>query len=478
MWGAIQEQAMASPSETESTQLSTEELRQIFHSTNDAIFVHDGETGEIIAVNETMCEMYGYSREEARNLSIEELSSGDPPYTNEEAMAYVREAVAGEPQVFEWRARDSDGECFWVEVSMRRAFVDDELRVLVIARDIEERKRREQELEEQRELYATLVEQSPSGVIIVQDTEIQFANSEMAELTGYSVEELEGMTFDDFVAPEYQDLVERRYEHRVAGENPPSRYDIEVIDVDDGRHYIDLQVSLIQYQGEPATLATFHDISRRKETEQELRRQNERLEEFASVVSHDLRNPLSVARARTELMENEHAPAVERSLERIEAIIDDVLTLAREGESVDETAPVSLGRLVERCWNHVDTGDATLSVESDLTIQCDSGRTSQLLENLIRNSVEHAGPDVTVTVGRLDDGDGFYVADDGPGIAPDERESVFEHGYTTNQEGTGFGLNIAREIAEAHGWSVSLTESADGGARFEFTGVVTEDQSS
>jgi PAS domain S-box-containing protein len=468
---------MVASFEEGATQLSTADLREIFHSTNDAIFVHDGETGEILDVNETMCEMYGYTREEARTLSIEELSSGEPPYTREEAMTYLRQAVAGEPQVFEWHARDSEGGCFWVEVSMRRAVVDDELRVLVIARDIEDRKRRQQELEEQRELYATLVEQSPSGVVIVQDKVFQFANSEMAELTGYSVDELEGMPFYDLMSPEYRDLVQRRYEQRLRGENPPDSYDIEVVDADGQRHHIDLQVSRIQYQGEPAILGTFHDISRRKETEQKLRRQNERLEEFASVVSHDLRNPLSVAKARTELMENEHAPAVERSLERMESIIDDVLTLARHGQSVDETAPVSLGGLVERCWNHVDTSEATLSVDSDLPFRCDRGRTSQLLENLIRNSVEHAGPDVTITVGQLDDGDGFYVEDDGPGIPDSERKSVFEHGYTTTQDGTGFGLNIVAEIAEAHGWSVSVTDGSDGGARFEFTGVDSSESS-
>ena len=463
---------MSSSPDEERTQLSTEELRTIFHSTNDAIFVQDGETGEILDVNETMCEMYGYTREEARTLGIEELSSGEPPYTREQAIEYIERAVGGEPQVFEWHASDSDDELFWVEVSMRRAVVEDELRVLVIARDIDERKDHERELEEQRELYTTLVEQSPNGVVIVQDKEYKFVNSKMAKLTGYSVEELEGTTFYEIIAPEYHDLVERRYELRVDDESPPNRYDIEMIDADGERHHIDLQASSIQYQGEPATLATFHDITPRKETEEQLRRQNERLENFASVVSHDLRNPLTVAKARTELMECEHAPAVERSLERMEAIIEDVLTLARQGESVDETAPLSLSTLVERCWGHVDTSGASLSLDADMTFRADSGRCGQLFENLFRNAIEHAGENVTVTVGALSDG--FYVEDDGPGIPDDERAQVFEYGYTTTQEGTGFGLNIVEEIADAHGWSVTVTDSDGGGARFEFTGVVSE----
>ncbi len=203
--------------------------------------------------------------------------------------------------------------------------------------------------------------------------------------------------------------------------------------------------------------------------QQELRRQNERLERFASVVSHDLRNPLSVAKGRIEMVEDDHAEVIERNLDRMEAIIDDVLTLAREGRSVEETEPVDLIELVNNCWENVETATASLSTTDELTIMADKSRCRQLLENLIRNSVEHGGETVAITVGRLSTG--FYFEDDGPGIDPAEREEVFEAGYTTNREGTGFGLNIVNEIAEAHGWSVSVTEGTDGGARFEFTGI-------
>jgi len=76
---------------------------------------------------------------------------------------------------------------------------------------------------------------------------------------------------------------------------------------------------------------------------------------------------------------------------------------------------------------------------------------------------------VTVTVGTIDDG--VYVEDDGPGIPEDDREDVFEAGYSTAADGTGFGLSIVKQIAEAHGWAISVTEGAGGGARFEITGL-------
>ncbi|ELZ44886.1 multi-sensor signal transduction histidine kinase [Halorubrum californiense DSM 19288] len=205
----------------------------------------------------------------------------------------------------------------------------------------------------------------------------------------------------------------------------------------------------------------------------ELERQNDRLEEFAGVVSHDLRNPLEVARGRTELAREEcnsdHLAAVERAHDRMTALIDDLLTLAREGAPVTDAEPVDLRRVVGSCWRTVDTRDATLRSEAEGTIRADEGRLRQLLENLIRNALEHGGEDVTVTVGTLPDG--FYVADDGPGIDPDRREEVFDAGHSTSQSGTGFGLRIVEQVADAHGWSVRAVESEAGGARFEVTGV-------
>jgi len=216
----------------------------------------------------------------------------------------------------------------------------------------------------------------------------------------------------------------------------------------------------------------------RHEQEQELKRQNERLERFASVVSHDLRNPLNAAQTMAEVLvdrtdeSDEHHDKyghIFRSCQRMEDIIEDVLSLARRGQSVDETAPVSLPELTTESWETVDTAEATLAIESEATIEADRSRLRQLLENLFRNSFEHGPADVTITIGDTDGG--FFVADNGPGIPPEDREEVFEMGYTTNHEGTGFGLNIVEEIAEAHGWTVTVGESESGGARFDIRGV-------
>jgi len=219
------------------------------------------------------------------------------------------------------------------------------------------------------------------------------------------------------------------------------------------------------------TLANWvgYELERARQ-KRKLTRQNDRLETFASAVSHDLRNPLNVAQSRLTLLERtrdfEHlAPAV-RAHERMEEIIDETLTLAREGELVEETTAVSLESIASKCWRGVETGDGSLTVAADAEIQAHPERVQRIFENLFRNSVEHADGTVTVEVGPTSDG--FYVADDGPGIEPEAREQVFDYGYTTSA-GNGFGLSIVETITWAHGWSVSITERDGGGARFEFT---------
>jgi PAS domain S-box-containing protein len=215
------------------------------------------------------------------------------------------------------------------------------------------------------------------------------------------------------------------------------------------------------------------DITDRKASERQLERQNERLDEFTSIVSHDLRNPLNVASGKLDLAredcDSDHLADAERALERMDDLVDDLLTVARQGQPVTDPALIDLERIVTTCWTNVDTADATLSIEVDRLIRADRTRLKQLFENLIRNAVEHGGSTVTVTVGELDDG--FYVADDGAGIDDADRSSVFDAGYSTDDDGTGFGLNIVAQVADAHGWDVDVTEAAAGGARFEVTGV-------
>jgi len=239
--------------------------------------------------------------------------------------------------------------------------------------------------------------------------------------------------------------------------------------------FSDQDRTLVELWADTVTTA-FARIEREQELhkrEHELVRERDRLDEFASIVSHDLRNPLNVAQGWLDIVREDcddpHLKDIAQAHDRMNALVDDLLTLARDGDVVSETEVVDLAGLVDSCWRHVETADARIHTDVDRRVRADRSRLAQLLENLLRNAVEHGDGSPEITVGELDGG--FYVADDGPGIPEDEREAVFDPGYSTSGSGTGFGLSIVRQVAEAHGWSVRVTDGPDGGARFEITGV-------
>lgn len=260
----------------------------------------------------------------------------------------------------------------------------------------------------------------------------------------------------------------------------PCDLEVQIQTHNDRERWVRL-VGLAEYNNTGTEVVTargiIQEITEQKEREKSLRQQNERLNEFASIISHDLRNPLNVATARTTLLQQlcdepellAHLDPLERSLDRMEDIIEDTLILARNGESISEVNPIPIIDLLGNCWGNVTTEDASLEINDEFTLLGDADRLKHVFENLFRNATEHGGDGLTVSIGRTDGG--FYVEDDGRGIPEDEREKIFETGYSSSDEGTGFGLSIVKEIIEAHGWTIKTTERTGGGARFEITGV-------
>ena len=260
----------------------------------------------------------------------------------------------------------------------------------------------------------------------------------------------------------------------------------------------DLELAEILVGHVREALDRLEQTARLERSRAELARENERLDEFTSIVSHDLRNPLNVATLQLELLsedvEHERLDAARDALDRTETLISNLLALAREGEAVSEFDAVQLDRNARRAWQHVETGAADIDVRTEATIEADQSRLRQLLSNLFRNAVEHGstgsrtasddavehgsaepeGEGLTVTVGRTEDG--FFVADDGAGLPAEIRDRLFESGVSNGENNTGLGLAIVERTAEAHGWAVRATDSESGGARFEFTGVEFVDE--
>lgn len=440
--------------------------------------------GTLIEANETALEFGGLDRDdvigkpfwEAYWWQIDEA-------TQTRLKEAIERAAQGEFVRYEVEVQGAD-ENINIDFSLRPVTDEQgEVEFLIPeGRDISELKsvqQREQQLRRTREQMEYALDVTDSLIFVVDlDTE---------ETTDYGpVKRLLGKEPDriaDFVAeivhPDDQEQLEEMFDAIRAGDTEVFEAEFRTPPGLSGAQWIASSGYVTEETAdEPACLIGLAtDVTDRKRHEEQLARQNERLDNFASFVSHDLRNPLTVAKGRLELareeFENDDFLAVNRALDRMDSLISNLLTLAREGAQIGDTGQTNLGELAEQCWNTVDTADATLSIETDRTIIADESRLRQLLENLIRNAVEHGGDGVHITIG--DTADGFFVSDDGPGINEADQQVVFEAGYTTTQDGTGFGLSIVREIANAHGWDILVTDGVDGGARFEITGVEIAD---
>ena len=325
--------------------------------------------------------------------------------------------------------------------------------------------------------YRALIEVLKDPVYVLdEEGRFKFVNEAFVETFGYKQAELVGEDISIIKDETAVEQGENNLSRILSSDGADNAYFETEIQPKNGEPIpCEDNMTALPYEGEyfDGSTGILRDISERKAREQELRRQNKRLDEFASVVSHDLRNPLSVAEGNLELLredcDSERVNTIDTALTRMDDLIEDLLQLARTEEQIDSTESVNLAAVVENCWQNVETADATIHINTDKTIQAEQSRLAQLCENLMRNAIEHNKQDVTITVDEL--ADGFYIEDDGTGIPEDKRNDVFNTGYTTAEEGTGFGLSIMSEIVEAHGWDVRITDGSEGGARFEITNI-------
>ena len=437
----------------------------------------DGDEPVVEFCNQQFADKLGYDREAVVGQRVYEFYTADSERAAREGG--LERALAAEFFREERHLLTSGGEAIPTEVQATPRYDADGnvVGVLTLFFDVSDQREREQELE----LYRTMVETVPDGVYAL-DADLRYlaVNEGMTELTGYDREEIVGSHLSLFHDEEGVEAA-KAARRDLRESDAPGQTEVVV-----NRHYpagddpIPCEVrfrALPSENGFRGTAGVVRDISDRLARESELERKNQRLEQFASVVSHDLQNPLNVATGRVDLLNQEvespHLDEIDRSLSRMETLIERLLDLAR-GEDAGELEPVDLAELVRSCWETVPTASADLVVDTGLTIRANPVRLKQLVENLFKNAVEHGGDTVTVTVATLEDGAGFAVGDDGPGIPTDARETVFDLGFSGTEGGTGLGLNIVETIAAGHDWTVTLTEAPNGGARFEFRGVEVE----
>lgn len=453
-----------------------ERYEQMVDTAGDIVYALDP-NGRFTFVNETAACMTGYDREEFLGQHVSLIIDDDEVQEGKERIQKLLddESAVRMNDSYEITLTTADGTTIPCRTNITLLSANGAFNGTVgVVRDITKQKEYENQLLTQRDHFAALFENIPEPTIqyVINDDspDIKAVNPAFEEMFGYSEAEIVGESLDAVILPLGRDEEAQTLNERVINGD---RLEVEVCrQTKTGLRDFRLSNAPISVDEEAVEgYVIYRDITKRKRREYKLERQNEQLEEFASVVSHDLRQPLGIAYGRLSIIREEydshHLDDIEDALERMESLIENVLTLARQGKVVDTPTPTALEDVVCSAWDITGTDAADLVMEGPLAeVSADGQRLQELFENLFRNAIEHGGSDVTITVGMLGNS-GFYVEDDGSGIPPDDRERVFDRGYSTDDNGTGLGLVIVRVIVEAHGWSIDVTEGTTGGARFE-----------
>jgi PAS domain S-box-containing protein len=381
----------------------------------------------------------------------------------------VEEAVAHGTDSAQFRGavtRPVDGELRYFDANTSTLDAVDG--TLVVLRDITDKRQAERR-------FQTLIERS-SDIITVLDADgvVDYISPTVERSLGLASDAIAGEVVFDLVHPDDRDALRAVFDDAVEQAGAVERVEYRLADADGNWHVHEaVGRNFLDDPSVQGIVVNARDVTERKERERELEatmsdleRANERLERFASVVSHDLRNPLNVADGYADLLdERVDDPAVDEireSHERMRHIIDDVLELASDSAGVDDRTESSLATVARDAWRNVDTAGATLDA-TDGVVVADRSLLVRAFENCFRNAVEHGGSDVHVRVAPLDDG--FSITDDGPGVPEDVRGSLFDEGVSGDGS-TGLGLAIVADIVDAHGWTIDAVDDGTG-ARFE-----------
>ena len=476
----------------EALRVSEASYRAIFDAAEDAIFVHDMDTGAIVDVNPKACATFGYTREEFRRIDVGALGTGERPYTQQDAMGLIARAAAGEQLRVEWHGKSKDGSLRWHEVFVRRVTIGGQDRVLALARNITGRKIAEAALRASEEQYHSMFNASTDGLALWNAAgAIVDTNPALWRMYGYSDDEFSALPPGSWRGPTYHPEFLGSV---AAGESLHA----EVTDLRKDGSALELEVHGIpmRYQGKPHVLTIARDITEKKRSAAELARQRESLyqrEKLAALgsllagVAHELNNPLSVVVARAVLLEEQGdsptqaaALKIRTAAERCARIVRTFLAMARQQRP--ERGPVAINDVVSEALDitsyaiHTSSIDVTLDLSKDIPlILADADQLHQVLLNLIINAQQslqdQPAPrriDVTSCFDFIDDIVRITVADNGPGIPEPLRPRVFEPYFTTKPTGigTGVGLAVSLGIVEAHGGTLTVKCPIEGGAVF------------
>ncbi len=497
LYGALRRRDHAIEERQASLRAGSEQLKAIYNTVNEAIFVHQAQTGRILDCNQRACEIYGYAHEQLVGMSIGEISEGGADHTQGRAMEWLNKTVARGAQLFEWRARRGDGSCFWVEVSLGAGSEGGQQYVVAAVRDITDRKRSEEALRSSEERFVTMFRLSPNALLIsrLSDGLCLKANDAFSFLTGHAVDEILGRsTLEDGLNLWVDPSLRQRMVAELAEGQSVRGIEGDVRRKDGTIIRVLLSSSVFVIGQETCVISAIVDVTAKQAMEEVMRRAQrlEALGVLAGGIAHDFNNLLAGVFGHLELarealrdgtlMEAEQNVRDALSVSgRARALTQQLLTFAKGGAPLRKIQ--DLGELVRKSVTFATTGsncEASFDFEkTEALSSVDENQMSQVIDNLVINA-KQAMPDggrIEVRMGNVagaampahlpaTDHVHISIRDHGVGIPREHQQRIFDPFFSTKAQGSGLGLATSYSIVRKHDGHIEVESELGVGSVF------------
>ncbi|MEA5388229.1 PAS domain-containing sensor histidine kinase [Haloarculaceae archaeon H-GB11] len=450
--------------------------KSVFENIGDGVLVHDVETGEILDANQQYCDLLGYPPDEMTDLYVDDLVVEDWewPATPTELVEAAREDGSVST---EWHLKRESGERFWAEVTVSLIETDTDELALASVRDVTERKEQQQARKRFEKLYRTLVEYLPAAGIVILDSDYRVTAGLGQGLPGTPVSDpssLIGMHVEEFVPEAHYETVMPIYASAFEGEQ--STFEAPYED-----QWVRIYVAPIEEGEEILVLAV--DITEQKEQEAALAEKTEQLEVLNRIVSHDIRNDVMVVQGWSEQLRDHVSAEDEAALQRVIDANDHIRELTQtastfvEAITGDRDVAVEPTRVKPILTEEIEKKrtafeDATFALDGSIpdAVASANEMLASVFGNLLTNAARHNDtpePTVEISVTEGPETVTVSIADDGPGISDDQKDTIFGRGEKgLESSGTGIGLYLVDSLVTEFDGRVWVTDNEPTGAVF------------
>lgn len=438
--------------------------------------------GKIMKVNHSLCDCLGYQEQDLLNRTFQEITHPDDLDIDLSQMDLLLEGKINSFQM-EKRYMHKNHHEIWalLSVTLVRNEQNQPLYFVSQIQDITDRKLAEEQFKMGEKRYQRLVEESPDGVIILQNGKCLFVNKAGVDLLGgANKDEIIGNSIYDFIHVDYHNRIKKLVKNNIYTESmgPIEEKFVRI----DGKE-INGEIKTIPtiYQGKVAIHAIIRDISERKKT-QELIIHSEKLTiagQLAAGIAHEIRNPLTAIKGFLQIMKSDfedrkmYFDVIFSEMNRVESILSELLILAKPQTKKFEQKDIAiiLNHIITllKTQTNLNSIEIIETIEANLPpIFCDENQLKQVFINILKNAIEampHSGK-IHIDVKQKSNSVAIRIADQGCGIPEELLNQIGEPFFTTKEKGTGLGLMICKQIIESHKGELHI-DSCDKGTMVE-----------